>query len=95
MNGGPTGFSQAVSFFVHCQTQQEVDDFWGKLSAGGRTLQCGWLRDKFGLSWQIVPTILLPMLADKDAARSSRVMRAMMAMTKLDIAALQRAYEGG
>jgi predicted 3-demethylubiquinone-9 3-methyltransferase (glyoxalase superfamily) len=95
LNGGPQfGFSPAISFLVNCQTQAEVDELWTALSDGGQTLQCGWLTDKFGLSWQIVPTILGELMQDRDAARSARVMKAMWQMTKLEIATLQRAYEG-
>lgn len=95
LNGGPTfTFSPAISFVVNCKTQEEVDEYWEKLSAGGATNQCGWLTDKFGLSWQIVPTALGEMMADKDPERSNRVMKAMLQMTKIDIAALQRAYHG-
>ena len=96
LNGNPMfKFSPAISFFVHCETQAEIDDYWAKLSDGGTIRQCGWLDDKFGVTWQIVPTILLPMLQDKDAAKSKRVMEAMMKMIKLDIAPLQKAYEQG
>jgi predicted 3-demethylubiquinone-9 3-methyltransferase (glyoxalase superfamily) len=95
LNGGPTfTFSPAISFVVDCKTQEEVDEYWEKLSAGGATNQCGWLTDKFGLSWQIVPTALGEMMADKDPERSNRVMKAMLQMTKIDIAALRRAYRG-
>jgi predicted 3-demethylubiquinone-9 3-methyltransferase (glyoxalase superfamily) len=95
LNGGPTfTFSPAISFSVDCKTQEEVDEYWEKLSAGGATNQCGWLTDKFGLSWQIVPTALGEMMADKDPERSNRVMKAMLQMTKIDIAALRRAYRG-
>ncbi len=94
LNGGPLfKFTEAVSFFVNCETQEEVDELWEKLSAGGQKSQCGWLKDKFGLSWQIVPTILGKLLSDSDARKAGRVMQAMMQMTKIDIAALQRAYE--
>ena len=94
LNGGPTfTFSPAVSFVVNCKTQEEVDEYWGKLSAGGATNQCGWLTDKFGLAWQVVPTALGEMLADKDRERSNRVMKAMLQMTKIDIAALRHAYD--
>jgi predicted 3-demethylubiquinone-9 3-methyltransferase (glyoxalase superfamily) len=95
LNGGPHfEFSPAISFFVTCKTQQEVDELWEKLVAGGKPNQCGWLTDRFGLSWQIVPAILGEMLQDADAEKSSRVMRAMLAMVKLDIAGLERAYAG-
>jgi predicted 3-demethylubiquinone-9 3-methyltransferase (glyoxalase superfamily) len=94
LNGGPVfTFSPAISFFVHCQTQTEVDNFWEKLSAGGEKGQCGWLKDKFGISWQIVPDILGEMLQDKDQERAARVMKAMLKMTKIDIAGLKKAYE--
>ena len=94
LNGGPQfTFSPAISFFVKCKTQQEVDELWEKLSAGGQKERCGWLKDKFGVSWQIVPTVLGKMLHDKDAERSKRVMNAMLQMDKLDIKGLQRAYE--
>ena len=94
LNGGPTfTFSPAISFVVNCKTQDEVDEYWEKLSAGGATNQCGWLTDKFGLSWQIVPTALGEMMADKDPERSNRVMKAMLQMTKIDIAALRHAYD--
>jgi predicted 3-demethylubiquinone-9 3-methyltransferase (glyoxalase superfamily) len=95
LNGGPTfKFTEAISFVVDCQTQQEVDEYWQKLSAGGSEGQCGWLKDKFGLSWQIVPKALGVMLGDKDPAKSQRVMQAMLQMTKIDIGALQQAYDG-
>ena len=94
LNGGPIyKFTEAVSFVVSCETQQEVDDFWSKLSAGGEEGPCGWLKDKFGLSWQIVPSVLPRLLQDKDAAKANRVMQAMLKMKKLDIAALKKAYE--
>jgi predicted 3-demethylubiquinone-9 3-methyltransferase (glyoxalase superfamily) len=94
LNGGPQfPFTHAVSFVVNCESQQEIDAYWEKLSAGGATEQCGWLRDKFGLSWQIVPTVLPKLLMDQDAKRAQRVMQAMLKMTKIDIAALQNAYE--
>jgi predicted 3-demethylubiquinone-9 3-methyltransferase (glyoxalase superfamily) len=93
LNGGPQfKFSSAVSFVVNCETQQEVDHFWDRLSDGGEPLQCGWLKDKYGLSWQIVPTIMVKLLQDKDAAKSGRVMQAMMQMNKIDIAKLEHAY---
>ena len=96
LNGGPMfRFSPAISFFVDCATQAEVDVLWERLADGGRVQQCGWLQDRFGVSWQIVPTVLGTMLQDKDRVKSSRVMQAMMKMVKLDIAALERAYAGG
>ena len=95
LNGGPHfKFTEAVSFVVNCGDQQEVDFFWGKLTAdGGQESQCGWLKDKYGLSWQIVPTVLIEMLQDKDPEKSQRVMEAMLPMKKIDIATLRRAYE--
>jgi predicted 3-demethylubiquinone-9 3-methyltransferase (glyoxalase superfamily) len=87
-------FTQAISLSVDCETQEEVDELWSKLSAGGTEIQCGWLKDKFGLSWQIVPHILMEMLKDKDVDRLARVMRSMFTMVKLDIARLQQAYAG-
>ena len=94
LNGGPQfSFTPAISFFVSCKTQEEVDQLWEKLSAGGTPQQCGWLTDKFGLCWQIVPTVLGEMLQDKDAKKSSRVMAAMLKMVKLDIDRLKQAYE--
>jgi predicted 3-demethylubiquinone-9 3-methyltransferase (glyoxalase superfamily) len=96
LNGGPYfKFTEAVSFVVHCETQQEVDDFWAKLTEGGQEVQCGWLRDKYGLSWQIVPAVFLEMIKDPDAGRKERVMKAMMKMKKLDIAGLEEAYQAG
>jgi len=96
LNGGPSfQFSQGISLFVGCETQAEIDLYWEKLSEGGQKVQCGWLTDKFGVSWQIVPTILGKMLADKDPARSGRVMKAMLQMQKLDIAKLKEAYDRG
>ena len=96
INGGPHfKFTEAVSFVVSCETQEEVDYFWEKLTAGGgKESQCGWLKDKYGLSWQITPRILIELLEDKDPAKSHRVMKAMLQMTKIDIAALQQAAEG-
>ena len=95
LNGGPQfKFTEAISFFVNCETQQEVDDLWEKLTAGGEKQRCGWLKDKFGLSWQIIPSALGKMLQDKDAARSKRVMQAMLQMEKIDIQRLQQAYDG-
>lgn len=93
LNGGPMfTFSPAISFLVKCETQAEVDHFWEKLSAGGEIQPCGWLRDKYGVSWQIVPTVLGEMLADRDPEKARRVMRAMLQMTKLVIGDLERAY---
>lgn len=95
LNGGPLfQFTPAISFFVNCETQEEVDYFWEKLSAGGREERCGWLKDKFGLSWQIVPSILGQLLGDKDPGKVGRVMQAMLQMIKLDIAGLKKAAEG-
>jgi predicted 3-demethylubiquinone-9 3-methyltransferase (glyoxalase superfamily) len=94
LNGGPQfTFSPAISFFVRCATQEEVDELWEKLSAGGETQRCGWLQDKFGVSWQIVPEVLGKLLQAKDPAKSQRVMAAMLKMDKLDISGLQRASE--
>ena len=93
LNGGPIfKFTEAISFVVHCETQQEVDELWERLSQGGQPGQCGWLKDKFGLSWQIVPIALMEMVQDKNPARVERVMKAMMQMKKLDIAGLEKAY---
>ncbi len=93
LNGGPIfKFTEAVSFIVNCETQEEVDRFWEKLSAGAEKGQCGWLKDKYGLSWQIVPTVLTEMLQDKDTKKSERVMSALLQMTKLDIKRLEQAY---
>jgi predicted 3-demethylubiquinone-9 3-methyltransferase (glyoxalase superfamily) len=95
LNGGPVfKFTPAISFFVDCETQQEVDELWEKLSAGGETMQCGWLKDKFGVSWQIIPKALGELLGDKDAQKSQRVMKAMMKMIKIDVEGLKRAHEG-
>jgi predicted 3-demethylubiquinone-9 3-methyltransferase (glyoxalase superfamily) len=96
LNGGPHfHFTEAISLVVHCETQEEVDYYWQKLSAGGKEVQCGWLQDKYGLSWQIVPTALPKLLtADSDPAKAERVMKAMLQMIKIDIAALERAAEG-
>ncbi len=96
LNGGPLfTFSPAISFFVNCETQQEVDELWEKLSEGGEKQRCGWLKDKYGMSWQIIPTALGQMLQDKDAQKSRRVMKAMLQMGKIDIAGLKLAYEQG
>jgi len=95
LNGGPIfKFTEAFSLFVNCEDQKEVDDLWEKLSAGGAKSRCGWLKDKYGLSWQIVPTVLLKFLGDKDPAKSKRVMEAMLKMDKLDTDTLVKAYEG-
>ena len=95
LNGGPHfKFTEAISFVVNCETQGEVDHFWEKLSEGGQEVQCGWVKDKFGLSWQIVPTVLPKLFQDKDPERTKRVMQAMLQMKKLDIAALEVAYRG-
>ncbi len=94
LNGGPDfKFTEAVSLVVHCKTQEEVDHFWNKLSEGGQIVECGWLKDKFGLAWQITPDILLELLQDSDQQKSQRVMKAMMKMKKLDIAQLKQAAE--
>jgi predicted 3-demethylubiquinone-9 3-methyltransferase (glyoxalase superfamily) len=95
LNGGPVfKFSEAISFMVHCEDQEEVDYFWEKLSAGGEEGPCGWLKDKYGLSWQIVPAVFAEWMKDKDPERSERVMKALLEMKKLDIDTLERAYEG-
>ena len=92
LNGGPLfKFTEAISFVINCQTQEEVDHYWNKLTAGGQESQCGWLKDKYGLSWQVTPTILGELLADKDQKKAQRVMQAMLQMKKIDIAALKRA----
>jgi predicted 3-demethylubiquinone-9 3-methyltransferase (glyoxalase superfamily) len=93
LNAGPQfHFTEAISFYVSCETQQEVDELWTKLSAGGEEGRCGWLKDKFGLSWQIIPNALGEMLGDKDPQKARRTMEAMLQMDKIDIAALKRAY---
>ena len=95
LNGGPHfKFSEAISFQIHCDDQQEVDYFWKRLSEGGSEGPCGWLKDKFGLSWQVVPKILYEMLIDPDPAKVKRVTKAFLQMKKFDIAALERAYAG-
>ena len=95
LNGGPVfNFTEAVSFVVNCDDQAELDAYWNKLCDGGQPVQCGWLKDKYGLSWQIVPKALSELLSAKDPERSNRVMAAVMQMTKLDIATLQKAYDG-
>ena len=96
LNGGPIfKFNEAISFQVHCETQKEVDYYWEKLSEGGdeKAQQCGWLKDKYGVSWQIVPVVLTKMLQDKDSKKSQRVMKALLQMRKLDIKTLTQAYE--
>ncbi|MEP6596035.1 MAG: VOC family protein [Ginsengibacter sp.] len=94
LNGGPQfHFTEAISFLVNCDTQEEVDDFWEKLSEGGQKSQCGWLKDKYGLSWQIVPNALGQMMADGDPAKAKRVMMAMIQMSKIDIKTLRQAYD--
>jgi predicted 3-demethylubiquinone-9 3-methyltransferase (glyoxalase superfamily) len=93
LNGGPQfQFTEAISLLVHCDDQKEVDELWSKLSAGGQEQPCGWLKDKIGLSWQIIPTALLRMLQDRDAEKSKRVMEAMLPMKKIEIARLEEAY---
>jgi predicted 3-demethylubiquinone-9 3-methyltransferase (glyoxalase superfamily) len=93
LNGGPQfTFSPAISFVVNCETQQEVDELWEKLSEGGEKQVCGWLKDKYGLSWQVVPTVLPEMLQDKDPEKANRVMQAMLQMGKIDIKTLKQAY---
>lgn len=95
INGGPHfRFTEAISLFVACEDQVEVDDLWGRLSKGGEPGQCGWLKDRFGLSWQIIPRRLLELLQDPDPARASRVREAMLAMGKIDVAALEAAHSG-
>ena len=94
LNGGPQfKFTEAISFWVSCATQKEIDEMWEKLSAGGEKARCGWLKDKYGLSWQIVPPVLGEMLGDKDPEKSNRVMMAMLQMDKIDIKTLKQAYE--
>jgi predicted 3-demethylubiquinone-9 3-methyltransferase (glyoxalase superfamily) len=93
LNGGPQfKFTEAISLVVNCETQQEVDEFWAKLSKGGQEVECGWLKDRYGLSWQIVPTILSKLLSDPDPKKAQRVMEAMLKMKKIDIAALKKAH---
>ena len=96
LNGGPHfTFSPAISFFINCATQEEVDELWEKLSSGGEEGQCGWLKDKFGVSWQIIPTVLGELLQDKDAEKARRVMDAMLQMRKIETKKLKQAYEQG
>lgn len=95
LNGGPHfKFTEAVSFTVRCETQEEIDYYWDKLSEGGQTSRCGWLKDKFGLSWQVEPRILGDLMADKDPEKAKRVMEAMLKMDKIDIEPIKRAYDG-
>jgi predicted 3-demethylubiquinone-9 3-methyltransferase (glyoxalase superfamily) len=95
LNGGPQfKFTEAISLFVTCQNQEEVDTLWEKLSEGGEKGPCGWLKDKYGLSWQIIPTALMTLMQDQDAEKSARVMQAMLKMSKIDVQALQKAYDG-
>jgi predicted 3-demethylubiquinone-9 3-methyltransferase (glyoxalase superfamily) len=97
LNGGPVfKFNEAISFQVHCETQEEVDYYWEKLSAGGdeKAQQCGWLKDRYGVSWQIVPVALIDMMGDAESVKSQRAMKAMLKMKKIDIAAMKRAYDG-
>ena len=95
LNAGPTfKFTEAISFVVNCETQEEVDYYWERLSEGGEKSHCGWLKDKFGLSWQVTPTILGKLMTDNDSEKAKRVMETMLQMDKLDIEPLQRAYEG-
>jgi len=95
LNGGPHfQFTPAVSFFINCETQEEVDELWEKLSEGGEKSRCGWLKDKYGLSWQVIPSALNRLMSDKDAAKAGRVMQAMMQMSKIEIKKLEEAYAG-
>jgi predicted 3-demethylubiquinone-9 3-methyltransferase (glyoxalase superfamily) len=95
LNGGPIyKFTEAISLMIHCKTQEEVDYFWEKLSEGGEKVECGWLKDKYGLSWQVVPDILLELIADADRAKAERVIKAMLQMKKFDIEGLKRAAAG-
>lgn len=95
LNGGPIfKFTEAISLVVECETQKEVDEYWDKLSTDGEKSACGWLKDKYGLSWQIVPSALIKMMQNKDRQKTERVMKAMLTMSKLDIAALDRAFDG-
>jgi predicted 3-demethylubiquinone-9 3-methyltransferase (glyoxalase superfamily) len=96
LNGGPHfQFTEAISFVVNCGSQKEVDNYWNKLSSGGKKGQCGWLKDKYGMSWQIVPTAIIEMLMDKDARKSQNAMQAMLQMTKLDINKVKKAFDAG
>ena len=94
LNGGPQfKFTEAFSLFVECETQEEVDELWEKLSAGGAKSQCGWLKDKYGLSWQVIPSILMKLMSDPDPVKSGRVMQAILKMSKIEIELLQEAYD--
>jgi len=94
-NGGPHfSFAEGISLFVHCETQEEVDELWEKLSEGGEKQPCGWVKDKFGVSWQVIPNALIEMMNDPDPEKSNRVVQAMLQMSKIDIEGLKRAYEG-
>lgn len=94
LNGGPMfKFTEAISLFINCETQAEVDELWEKLSASGEKSRCGWLKDKYGLSWQVIPSVLGELLRDKDPEKANRVMQAMLQMDKIDIKTLQQAYE--
>jgi predicted 3-demethylubiquinone-9 3-methyltransferase (glyoxalase superfamily) len=96
LNGGPLfKFTEALSFFVNCETQAEVDELWEKLLEGGQPSRCGWLKDKYGLSWQIIPAVLIKMLRDENPGKAKKVMEAMLQMTKIDISLLQQAYDRG
>jgi predicted 3-demethylubiquinone-9 3-methyltransferase (glyoxalase superfamily) len=95
LNGGPHfKFNESISLVVNCETQEEIDELWGKLTEGGAEVQCGWLKDRYGLSWQVVPPVLAEMLQDKDREKAGRVMKAMLQMKKIDIQTLQQAYRG-
>ena len=95
LNGGPLfKFTEAISLVVNCESQKEVDYFWDKLTAGGQEVECGWLKDRYGVSWQITPTALLEMIADTDPEKSRRTMKAMLTMKKLDVEVLKKAYDG-
>ena len=96
LNGGPMfKFTEAISLFVDCETQEEVDELWARLSAGGEPGRCGWLKDKYGLSWQIIPRALMKLMQDPDPKKSQRVMQAMLKMSKIEVKALQEAYDQG
>jgi predicted 3-demethylubiquinone-9 3-methyltransferase (glyoxalase superfamily) len=93
LNGGTPKFTESISFVVNCNTQQEVDEYWEKLSTGGQKIQCGWLKDKYGISWQITPIVLIEMLCDSDPKKSQQVFKAMLQMEKIDIEKLEQAYK--